>query len=272
MQRLRILCFLFHAFTLALLAACVPTGVQPTESQVTTPVARVDLSWPHDPEVRIVRVTFCCSVLMSPNEEKAHLAEAQIWGDGRIIWFEREATQRVLIGFMGEEQIVNLLEGIAEAGFLSWEDYYSSELPPTDTPARCIEIHLQFQSKQVCELDFGAPPAFEEIYMNLTRGAGTQGTDFVPETGYLSSLKFDEPVPGADNYPIPEPDLEWPSELGISPAEAIQGIWISGEPLAKIWRAAVSNSFHMPVVTDESGSYRLVVQVPGVSWVEPPER
>jgi hypothetical protein len=43
MQRLRILCFLFHAFSLALLAACVPTGVQPTESQVTTPVARVDL-------------------------------------------------------------------------------------------------------------------------------------------------------------------------------------------------------------------------------------
>jgi hypothetical protein len=85
---------------------------------------------------------------MSPNEEKAHLAEAQIWGDGRIIWFEREATQRVLIGFMGQEQIVNLLEGIVEAGFLHWEDYYSSELPPTDTPARCIEIHLQFQSKQ----------------------------------------------------------------------------------------------------------------------------
>jgi hypothetical protein len=239
---------------------------------VTTPVARVDLSWLHDPEVHIVRVTFCCSVLLSPNEQRAHLAEAQVWGDGRIIWFERESTQPVLIGFLREEQIFKLLEGITEAAFFNWEDYYSSELPPTDTPPRCIEVHLKFQSKQVCELEARAPPEFAEIYTNLTAGAGTQGMDYLPETGYLSSIKFEEPVSGADNYPIPEPDLELPSELGISPAQAIQGIWIGGEPLAKIWRAAVSSSFHMPVVKYESGSYRLVVQVPGVSWVEPPER
>jgi hypothetical protein len=205
---------------------------------------------------------------MSPAEQMAYLAEAQVWGDGRIIWVERGTTQRVLEGYLSDEQMVSLLERIIEAGFFNWQDQYSSEFPPTDTPSRCIEVQLEDRSKQVCELEGGAPPAFEEIHTNLTGGAGASGTDYVPEIGYLSGFKLDESVLRANG----ELGMEWPEELGIPPAEAIQGIWIEGEPLAEIWRAARTNLYHMPAVVDESGAYRLIVQVPGVSWVEPPNR
>jgi hypothetical protein len=209
---------------------------------------------------------------MSPAEQMAYLAEAQIWGDGRIIWVERGPTQRVLLGFLSDEHMASLLERIIEAGFFNWDDYYSSAFPPTDTPARCIEVRLEDRSKQVCELEDGAPLAFEEIHSTLTGGAGAGGSDYVPETGYLSSFKLDESALRANGYPLPKPDLEWPDGLGISIAEATQGVWIDGEPLAEIWRAAMTSDFQLPVVADESGTYRLLVQVSGVSWVEPPER
>lgn len=233
-----------------------------------TPGTQKEVSWLHHPEACILRVTFCCSPLMSPAEEHAYLPEAQVWGDGQIIWVEREPIQRPLIGFLSEEQMINLLERIVASGFFDWQDQYSSELPPTDTPSRCIEIHLEVQSKQVCELEAGAPPAFEEIHTILTTGANSQGKNYVPEVAYLSGVEVDESVLRANN----ELEMEWPEELGIPLAEAIQGVWIEGEPLAEIWRAAWANVFHMPPVVDESGAYRLIVQVPGVSWVEPPTR
>lgn len=276
MWRLSISCFLSQLYFLALLAACVPFEAEPTvvgrQSEVITSIAQVEVSWLHDPEVRIIRVTFCCSPLMSPAEETAYLPEAQVWGDGRIIWVEHGPLQRVLVSSLSEEQMMGLLRHILEAGFFHWQDQYSSEFPPTDTPSRCIDIHMEVRSKQVCELEGGAPLAFEEIYMILTRGAGAEGKDYVPEVSYLSGFKVDESSLRANGIPLPEPDLEWPMELGISPAEAIQGIWIEGEPLARIWRAAMDNVFSSPIVVDESGAYGLVVQVPGVSLIEPPER
>ena len=277
MWQLRISQFLSLGYFLAILVACTPSGVKPMEGSgdngtiipvEQTPVTQIDVSWLHDPQARIARVTFCCSPLMSPNEEMAYLPEAQILGDGKIIWVERGSSQRSLVGFLSDEQMVALLKRITEAGFFNWEDHYSSEYPPTDTPSRCIEVHLEAQSKQVCELEAGAPPAFEEIYTNLTGGAGVQGKDYVPEIGYLSGFRLDESVLRANG----ELGVEWPAELGIPPAEAIQGVWIEGEPLAEIWRAARANVYHLPAVVDHNGAYRLVVQVPGVSWIEPPDR
>src|SRR5919109_2966396 len=98
MRQWIISCFLFQIFFLALLVACTADKAGSTESKedraMITPGMQKEVSWLHHPEARILRVTFCCSPLMSPTEELAYLPEAQVWGDGRIIWVEREPVQR----------------------------------------------------------------------------------------------------------------------------------------------------------------------------------
>jgi hypothetical protein len=71
--------------------------------------------------------------------------------------------------------------------------------------------------------------------------------------------------------PLPDPDVVWPESLANVPvAEAVTGLWLDeGEALRLLWEATNYSPYHMPVVGDGDERYRIILQLPGVSWIEP---
>jgi hypothetical protein len=52
--------------------------------------------------------------------------------------------------------------------------------------------------------------------------------------------------------------------------ETIEGYWLDDEvTLRVLWQAVNHNPYRMPVVGSEGDRYRLILQIPGVSWIEP---
>jgi hypothetical protein len=59
--------------------------------------------------------------------------------------------------------------------------------------------------------------------------------------------------------------------MGTPVSEAVTGLWLDErEALSLLWEATNRSPYHMPVVEDGNGRYRIIIlQVPGVSWLEP---
>lgn len=295
--------------TTALLAACVPasTGAnsqaQPTELPTTVPpvstqapattgtpdkgtgqsmedvlgsqtpeggknavVPQPEVSWDASPEALILSATNCCG--MVPEFVRLnYIPDAQIWGDGRIVWTKLDANNQrtVLEGKLNQDQMAALLHGAEDKGFFGWKELYTDPNAPTDLPTRCVYIQLQSQSRKVCEYFSGAPQAFHDLYDQVATGARATGQDFVPEKGYLVSY----PQPNASADPaIPVWDAQ---AAGISLAKVVKGAWIEGKALDTAWKALNQNPFGA-AVRDGDSIYMLSLQIPEVSFSQPPEK
>lgn len=107
-----------------------------------------------------------------------------------------------------------------------------------------------------------APKAFSELFALVSGGAGATGADFEPTTGYLKAYPTGDAT-GQEPY-------HWPDEsLGFGLDEVGNGKWIGGEALAFAWQI-VNESYYIAVESGGQG-YQLVAQVPGISYLEPPE-
>jgi hypothetical protein len=197
-----------------------------------------------------------------------YIPDAQIWGDGRIIWVEHtdSGERRVLEGRLAPNQMRALLQRVVDDGFFSWQDYYVNRTV-ADAPEQCLSIELERRSKKVCEYFEGAPQAFHDLYAYIAQGAEVTGTDYMPETGLLKAnpLHFPEQF-------SPPVDWQWPTAaLGMSLSEAVDGIWVEGAIFELAWRI-VNAKWKGMIVQDDDAYYEISVQVPGVSWIEPPAR
>ncbi len=256
-----------------------PTQVLPAEpsptatsSQATTqatatpsPVLSsqaIDVSWDNDPNARIIRYysPYTTAGLAGAYDRNYYIPEAQVWGDGRIIWLLREgARRRVLEGRLTLGQMRALLERIVEAGFFGWEDTYYT-LGGNSHPSMHLSVSLTGRSKEVSEHG-GAPDAFYELRQVLTSGAGSVGSDFVPARGYLAA------VPELIEADVPL----WPdASTGITLDQVGEGRYIDDEALAFTWQAVNKNP-RAPVYVKSNGQvYTIMVQIPGLSYFEPP--
>ena len=254
----------------AWLAAC--TSVRPTSERlpgeavrgtVTARPTEVALRWDGSQDALIVEVTDCCEGEPYPLQEEGYIPEARLWGDGRIVWVRHaESGERlVLEGRLAEDQMAALLERIAGAGFFGWQEHYMEDIV-VDAASKCLFVALEAQSKRVCETHGGAPEDFYALFEWLSAGAGSSGVAYVPSIGYLSG----------EEGGYARLDLEWPVGLAGRPLEvAVNGVWIKGWELQKIWQAANSASVNVPMIGNENDCYFVALQVPGVSWKEPPE-
>ncbi|MFQ5613508.1 MAG: hypothetical protein ACE5H9_15395 [Anaerolineae bacterium] len=251
-----------------------PTGqvaVVSLDSPLATPPSEVvipddfEVQWNPDPSALVVSATFCCGFapeLVPLN----YIPDALIWGDGRILWVERNdlGQRRVLQGQLTLEQMAGLLQRAVEAGFFGWQDLYANQ-GVADAADQCLSITVGSQTKRVCEYFGGAPPAFHALYDYLAAGAEVNGVDYVPPRGYLTAYPLD-----ATGNPPPLFDSEWPSDsLGFSLGEALDGVWVEGEILQAAW-AVVNNNSWGNIVQEGDAYYQISIQVPGLSLVEPP--
>ena len=222
------------------------------------------LSWNRDPQARLISATFCCGHITQVTLLN-YIPDALVWGDGRIIWVEPDnEARRVLAGRLSVEQIEALLERMAAAGFFSWQDRYADQ-SVADAPDQCLSVELENQSKKVCEYFQGAPPAFHELYAEVAGGAGATGADYLPERGYLTAYPLDLP-----NGFTPPVDAVWPVDsAGFSLAEIGAGRWVEGETLNIAWEM-VNAKWRGMIIQESEIYYQLTLQIPGLSYVEPP--
>ncbi len=224
------------------------------------------LVWEKDPEEIVISATFCCGFVPRLAVTN-YIPEAQIWGDGRIIWVEQEDTgfRSVFEARLAPEELAGLLEQIAEAGFFGWEPRYA-DLTVTDLADKCLQLNLESGATSVCEYHKGAPQAFHDLYDFITAGAGKRGSVYTPEIGYLTAQAL-----GPATQAAPEDiNLDWDAaQLSLALDKIGDGEWIKGETLDLAWDAVNARTW-LPVVRSGDTLYEIGLQIPGLSLEAPP--
>jgi hypothetical protein len=222
---------------------------------------RPDLEWDPASDALIIEAYFAGG-LVPQNMALNALPAARVYGDGRIVWVEvTRGLRTVYEGTLTREQMTALLTRISDAGFFGWKSLYGPVNEVMDAGTTVLAVNLTSGRTQVAEYFEGAPPKFHELVGWLSGGAGATGVTYSPPRGYLTAL----PV-GDNSQP---PAYRWSeADAGFALAEAVEGRYIEGPALAQAWDIVNTDQF----ARVESGGeqYYLVVQVPGLSLVEPP--
>jgi len=218
--------------------------------------------WDPDPNALIIQAKFCCG-FVPPWVGMSYIPDAQVWGDGRILWVETNADgrRRVLEGRLTFDQMTALMRRIVDDGFFGWEDNYGNTNVP-DLASQCLTVNLRYDSKSVCEYGQGAPSVFHALYADVASGAGASGADYAPTTAYLTVYPQD-----FSGQAAPPLSIQWPTEAaGFTLGEAASGRWVDGAALALAWQAVNVGG----LVQEGEAYYALALQIPSVSLADPP--
>ena len=241
--------------------AALPPTVQP--SAVASPQTS-QARWDTSPTVLVIRY-YAGPGIGTTYNPYYYIPEVQIWGDGRIIWVEGGRPQelrRILEGRLTTDQLKSLLQRIIGAGFFGWQEKYGIG-GSTHSPGHLL-VNLIGQSKEVIAYDLAAPSAYFELIGFLQGGAGATGSDFIPAWGYLTAQCW-PPIEG-----ITLPAL-WPDvTAGFTLDQVGDGRYVEAETLAFAWQT-VNKAATAPVyVKSNDQTCVIMVQIPGVSFFEPP--
>ena len=221
-----------------------------------------DVRWDPSPSALIVRYysPHTTAGLAGAYDRRYYVPEVQMLGDGRIIWVRREGTgRRVLEGRLTPDQMKAFVQRIVDAGFFGWEDEYYT-LGGNSYPPMVLSVSLIGRSREVSEHG-GAPDAYYELVEYLTGGTGAAGYDYVPTQGYLTAA----PGPEAADAPT------WPdATAGITLDQVGGGRYVEGQALAFAWRLVNQNPTSPVYARSKGQVYSIMVQIPGVSFFEPP--
>jgi len=225
-----------------------------------------DLAWDTSPATQVITVTNCCGFVMRATVLN-YIPEAQVWGDGRIVWVEHTADEsiQVLKGKLGPAEVVQVLQTANSAGFFGWQDLFTEPNSPTDMPSKCIDIRLVDRAHRVCEYVGGAPQAFHDLYNSLSGGLGASDAPYTPERGFLTA----EASPGPASAEAQAQFPIWDSaSLGLSLSEAASGVWVEGPALQRAWELLKQYPYG-GLVRDGDAFYQVSLQIPGISLSEP---
>jgi len=253
---------LFWFSILGVLALSLACNILPP-----TPAPRPPAEWDSSPSALIVEALLNKGFPgggFSPEAGYSlnYIPHARIYGDGRIIWVhEREGPRTVWHGQLNQVQMTNLLQGIIDMGFFGWKG--SSGLPLDNPPFDELNITLNSASHLV-HVAAKRPEGFSTLFTQLLDGAGAEGkSEFVPEKGFLTARPVDDTF--SDPLPIWQPD-----ELGFSLAEVGDGKYISGAALEYVWTQVNRYPYWAAYLQTDSQAYEVYLQIPGISWIEPP--
>jgi hypothetical protein len=272
---------LAYVSLLLLLAACIPA--QPGNSGTPadpTPGDKGDVSvdeggqvieipenlaWDLSPDAVVISAETIggfVPVLYSTNA----LADARIWGDGRIIWVvsEDDGSRSVYEGRLSQEQLLAIVNQFDEAEFFDMQDRYANNLV-ADAPERCLRIQLLERTKQVCEYVEGAPVEFHELFGLVESGAGVEGDLYIPAQGFVKTY-----VLGQAGEQLSQADVLLEADSPFAMADYVQGAWAEGPVLAAAWEQVNLRPFGSVIQQGET-YYQVSVQVPGLSLAPPPD-
>src|SRR6185503_11389969 len=96
---------------------------------------RPEVKWDTAPGSRVISADTCCGMLYDPNG----IPDAQLWGDGRLIWTEYTGpARRVLSAGLTSDEATSLVQSFVDAGFFGWKDHYDTGGIVYDAPSTCI--------------------------------------------------------------------------------------------------------------------------------------
>ncbi len=188
-----------------------------------------------------------------------HIPDLRVWGDGRVIFsqYSPDRKRSVKIGNFDKSQIQTLLQLIAKSGF------FRPNTPEVPNPAGTgYELKVVLTSGTY-DYNWTFQPI---IYSDLIKAAGAYDlAEFTPERALLVSSPY------YPDWTQPKTDLPiWPSEYSFSLAEADKGSWVSGDMLTFLWNSVNNSRYIVPGFQEDNKSYSIALQVPGVSFAEPP--
>ncbi len=220
--------------------------------------------WDNSPDARIITAVDACG-LVEPYFPVNDIPQAQVWGDGRIIWTAFEnGVRHVLTGQLSQEEMTSLLQKFTNAGFFNWDEEYAN-YEIYDGCTMCIQVNLANQSHEVCDYEQGgSPKQFTELFIMLNKGAGAEPSPYLPEGGTLRVF----PRGTADASGL-SPALDWPVDLaGFSLADVSEeGVWIEGALVEPVWLAA-NLPYWKQAVQEGDQLYSLALIIPGISTSE----
>jgi hypothetical protein len=220
-----------------------------------------DVAWDNDPATTIIKLysPHTTAGLSGAYDSRYYIPEVQVWGDGRIIWVEREGrSRRVLEGHLTEAETEALLTSIVEAGFFDWEESYQT-LGGNSSAWMHLLVNLSDRSKEIREHG-GAPDAYYDVEARLLGGAGADGREFVPACGYLTARPFSAGGGGP----------QWPAGADITPDDIGDGRYVEGRLLRFVWDL-VNQDPPNPIYASYGGhTFTIMVQIPDVSLTQPP--
>lgn len=241
-----------------------PTLQVPPETPTSLP-APSEVAWQADPNSLILRY-WSPDRSPAPYTVTSIIPPLQIWGDGRVIWlsggtvnYQRQLTE----GYLSPDQLREMLQRIAAAGFFGWKDFYQGAAP---LPYHILAVKLAGQPARRVWVAENAPEGFGALvnYLLALPGNAGQAKPFVPASALLRATQIPSPEPGSD---IPA----WP-EAGSSLEEASAGAGISvdGETLRFAWNLVNQHPAAPALVQSQGKSYYITLAVPGVSLCTAP--
>jgi len=249
---------------LLLLAACQPVGV-PTADPVGLP-----LGWQRSPDAIVFQAD---RLLAAPSsvEFDAAIPECTIYGDNRVVWvnYLDGITTQILGDFLTDAQIVGLIDALVTVGRL-----YTYQIPTPENPAATPPPLTITFAREMLLLNVSG-------IRHVTDERSGWGEDYY--NGALELCRrlatapaLVEPLAGAWLTVIPVPEsteqgVMWDAAAGLRLADADSAAhWIGAELARRVWD--YQRRLPNPVLfTEDSRSYRLALQVPGVSrWSPPP--
>jgi hypothetical protein len=239
------------------------TATQPA-GQTPAPAVK----WNTSPEAQIVSATYCCGHVPEAIQLN-YIPDAQIFGDGRIVWVQTAADgqRKLLEGKLPQDQLARFLQSAVNLGFFDWQELYTVANSPTDMASKCLFIQVERQSKRVCEYFKGAPQPFHDLYSIVAQGGGVTGQEFTPKTGFLIARMLDGPAPTNGQAGV----MTWDSTAtGFSLSQAAEGVWLKGTVLEAAWML-VNVSSRGTFVIENGKLYQVSLQIPGLSMVQPPK-
>lgn len=212
----------------------------------------------------VIQATSMGGMMPEPNP----MPLARLWGDGRLVWVVGSSSggRRVLVATLTPDQMRRLLQTFVDDGFFGWKDSYSPGVV-YDAGSTCLTVSLITVSKSVCETLSGAPAQFHDLVSLVASGAGTTGTDFVPDRGYLKVT----PLTGAPAAGSNSLVIAWPGDqLGLPLADVGEGKWVEGDAVRLAWGAMNANPLN-PILREGDVEYGAQLLVAGVTGEEPPQ-
>lgn len=236
--------------------------------------SRPELKWQTDRHTLVVTAGYWSGLssgggpMVNIISRQNYVPEAQLWGDGRLVWTTTGANgeRQVMIAYLDQAEMLAVLSIIADSGFFGLKDSYTCA-NFSDMESQCIKVTLSAAEKSVCEYYRGAPESFHQLYQTLSEGVGRRGALYAVSRGYLIA----HPLTMGGQGAAPPPAAPWHAKsVGLSLANARSGLWVAGEPLALAWRIVNANPFSN-VVRDGKQYYQLAVMIPGITRMQPGE-
>ena len=190
------------------------------------------------------------------------IAPLQVWGDGRVIWLSGGTVnldRELMVGWLTENHIPDLLQGVIDAGFFDWEDRY---LDPAPLPGVILVVQLaseQDEPKQVFVQPDHGPDAFDQLVEHLLQVPDTidDPKPYVPDRAHLQGAMVVGSKADKDT-------LRWPGSDGEL-EQVGGGVYLEGETLRAVW-ALANRCPRCPIgVQADEELYLVTLSVPGVS-------